>query len=526
MDLQQCLRALWKWAWLIGVAALLSGAVSYFASIRATPVYQTTTTLRVGQFLDNPDPLGSEITTSQALAQSYALAAKRQPILQATLDALKLDWEWQALANNVNATVVGSQFLQITVQDSHPQRVKAIADEIARQMILQSPTAQQESERARRSGFVERQLDSLQGQIQSAERKIAELQAKLPEQTSATAIKEIQDQITSLQLQITTWQATYANLLSHNAGSSTNYLTVFEPASVPRQPVSPNVPRNVLLATLIGLTLAAGAALLMEYLDDTVKNRDDLARLLGRPVLGSIGRISGPPSVPDHLVTLQDPMSSLSEAFRVLRTNLLFMSVGNNADCVLVTSAVLGEGKTTVACNLAAAMALAGKQVILVDADLRRPNVHGFFGVGNDVGLCSLLLDDALTVDEAATQTTLSGLRILPSGPLPPNPGELLASARMKTRLEQIRASAQIVIVDGPPALLLADASVLGRLCDGLVFVARAGRTRAEGVRQARAALEQVGVRLLGGVLNDAASTSAEYYRQHYYTARTEPGQG
>ena len=521
MELGQCIRALGRWAWLIILSTILAAGVSYWSSSGVTPLYQATTTVQGGQFLESPDPLGSDIAISGQLAQAYAQAATRQPILQGTIDTLGLKRDWQSLAGSVKATVVGSQLLQITAMDTSPQRASAVANEVAHQLILQSPTNQEREAQSQRGDFVNRQLDSLQGRIESAENKIEDLQARLPGQSSAIEIKETQDQIAALQLQISNWQATYANLLARSTGGRTNYLTVFEPASVPRSPVSPNIPRNVALAAAIGFLLAAIAVLAREFLDDTVKTGEELSRVLGLPVLASIGRVRGPGQASGTPIAVRDPTSPVAEAFRVLRTNLTFLAVSNPTENLLVTSASIAEGKTTVACNLAIALAQSGRQVVLVDADLRRPDVHHHLGLKNDVGLSSLLLDESRTIEEALAETAVSGLRALTSGPVPPNPAELLASERMRRRLSQLREWAQVVVVDAPPALPVADASVLAGLCDGVVLVARAGRTRTSTLRQAKAAFDQVGAKVLGAVLNDRALHDQDYYHRY---SRPRPG--
>lgn len=525
MELKDYALALWKWRWLILLATVMAGGMSYWTTSQMPFQYQTTTTLRVGQFLENPDPRGWDFNTSQQLAQSYAQAAQRQTILKATVDALGLEWPWQLLARNVTVVVVGSQYLQIGVVDADPARAKAIADEIARQVILQSPTAQEEQAQAKEREFVANQLSDLQGKIEGGQSKIGELEHQVEQEASAVGIKNLQDQIAALHQQVNGWQATYATLLQSNKGTTTNFLSVFDPASLPTRPSGPNLWRNVLIAALVGFVLAATAALFMEYFDDTIRSSNELERLIALPLLGAIARLGRSNSMSDYLIGLKDPLSPLAESFRVLRTNVLFRGVTNDTSVTLVTSAVMGEGKTTVACNLAVAMAQYGSQVILIDADLRRPDVHKYFETENEAGLSSLLLDDAMPLSAVLVDTAVPGLRVLPSGAMPPNPGELLGSTRMRLRLAEMLRLSESIIIDAPPLLALADASILGTLSTGVILVARNGRTRRHLLRQGKRMIDQIGLTILGVVLNDVRSRNDNYH-QYYAAAYGNGGSG
>lgn len=535
MELKQYITPLWKWNWLVVLATVIALISSYWATARMPRIYRTSTTLMVGRFIQVSDPSAQDFYTSQQLAQSYVQMVRRGPILKATVDALGLSIGWQGLAGQVSASpVAGTQLLQISVTDTDPQRAKILADEIGHQLILQSPTPA-EQEQAQHRQFVNQQLESLQAKIQAAEDQIEKLQKQLDLQTSARAIQDTQNQIGVLEQKITTWQSNYSSLLDFYKGSRTNYLSVVEPATVSTTPVSPKVKMNLLLAASIGFLLAAAGAYLLEYLDDTIKTGDDVDRVLTLPTLGAITRIRGIHEPSDNLVAMQHPRSPITEAYRVLRTNIQFSSLSNPSTGLgtgpsarlLVTSAGPGEGKTTTACNLAVTMAQAGKRVILTDTDLRRPSIHRFFGVPNQFGLTSLLLDGDLSVEDALIESTVSGLRLLPSGPLPPNPAELLGSEPMKRLVDQLKELADVIIFDSPPALAVADATILGSLCSGVVLVVDAGRTRSDMVQRGKETLEQVGLKVLGVVLNRLSTRRAGgYYYYYYYYSHDGAGEG
>ncbi|MFA5028857.1 MAG: CpsD/CapB family tyrosine-protein kinase [Candidatus Methylomirabilota bacterium] len=216
------------------------------------------------------------------------------------------------------------------------------------------------------------------------------------------------------------------------------------------------------------------------------------------------------------LVTLTDPKSPISEAYRTIRTNLQFVGVDQAKKAILVTSAAPGEGKSTTTANLGVSMAMGGLKVVLVDSDLRRPTLHKHFGLSNTVGLSSILADQApLTQGLQATQ--LPSLSVLTSGPIPPNPAEMLASARMRELCEHLRSQSDLVIFDSPPVISVSDAMVLASLADGVVLVVRAGAFPSDVARNAKAQLESVKATFLGVVLNSVDLKRDGYYYRYYY---------
>jgi capsular exopolysaccharide synthesis family protein len=301
------------------------------------------------------------------------------------------------------------------------------------------------------------------------------------------------------------------------------FVTILAPALEPAMPVSPNIPQNVLFAAIAGAVLAGGVAFLLEYLDDTIKDTDDVQRVLGISTLGAITRIAGIRDANDHLITLKHPRSPISEAYRVLRTNLRFSGIENPTGALVVTSAGPGEGKTTTAANLAVTMAQAGRRVVLVDGDLRRPMIHKFFGLSNDVGLCSLFLGDATSLESIIRPTQIETLRVITSGPLPPNPSEVLDSNLMKQTLEELRAQSDMVILDSPPVLAVADANILSSRASGTLLVIDSGKERSEVTRRAYQALKQTNTKVLGVVLNRLSSRKSSGYSSYYsYSSKNQ----
>lgn len=221
-------------------------------------------------------------------------------------------------------------------------------------------------------------------------------------------------------------------------------------------------------------------------------------------------------SVNNSLITHLDPKSPVAEAFRTLRTNLQFSALDRELRTLLVTSAGPGEGKSTITLNLAIAITQSGKEVILVDADLRKPVIHKLFGLRNEIGLTNILVHGP--AEEALQETAVPNLKVVTSGPIPPNPAEMLASGMMDKVRDFLKERAEMVLFDCPPVVAVTDAAVLSRKVDGVLLVVQLGAVEREAARQAKALLENVDAPLLGVVINNVAESSGYYY-YYYYTS-------
>jgi succinoglycan biosynthesis transport protein ExoP len=414
-------------------------------------------------------------------------------------------------AEDVTAWIVsGTQLMGIAVRDTDPERARALADAIAQQLILQTPNEIAEDQA--RQDFVRTQLRQLEANIQATEEEIRLEQAKLDAADSAREIQQYQSTIAALQQKMSSYQATYGSLLGSVEGR-TNYISVFEPAYTPTKPISPNVPMTVLMAAAIGFVLAVGGALLIEFLDDTVKTPEDIERAINLPTLGRIARMDNGTAA-NNLVAADEPLSPITEAYRTLRTNVRISSVDKPLRTLVVTSPNPSNGKTTVVANLGVLMAQAGNRVVLVDCDLRRSTLHKRFEVPNREGLTNALVGDEHELDGWLQETGIENLRVLTSGPLPPNASELLGSKKMRQLLERLKDEADVILLDTPPILLVTDASVLAVETDGVLLVTEAGRTRRSGVQQATEQLQQLGVNIVGVVLN---GVPAPHLKSYYY---------
>jgi capsular exopolysaccharide synthesis family protein len=301
-------------------------------------------------------------------------------------------------------------------------------------------------------------------------------------------------------------------------------ISILEPAVINPIPVKPKRPLIIGAALLAGLFLGICFALLAEYLDDRVNSPDDARRVLGVPALGYIPRVD---KEQQRLLTSADASGTLLESYRVLRSNVRFAAVGEPLHSIMVTSTAPGEGKSVTAANLAVAMALDGKKVILVDADLRRPTVHEKFGIRNSPGLTNVLAG-TMPLDQTLQASGVENLQILSSGTPPPNPAELLNSRAMEQVQEMLKERADIVIFDSPPCLSVADAQVLAASVDGLIYVVQLGSTRKSALKHGTELLRQAHARILGVVYNKMQMDGRrnDYYYGYYsaYHKKELPG--
>jgi succinoglycan biosynthesis transport protein ExoP len=510
-----------KWLWLFLLATSVAAVGAWVGTRFMARTYASSTTVMVGRAMDNPDVNAQTVYLSQQLATTYSQMAAREPVLKAVIDELGLKADWRQLESMVkSAPQPGTPLFEIRVVATNPDLAQAIAAETATQLIAQSPT-----ERQRRlmqdDAFIMQQLEKLRGNLDTVEAEIETLQTQIDLETSARGISEIENRLSAKLAQRDRWQERYAELRSASEGGEVNALAVIEPATTGIQ-VGPNVRMNVLLAALLGFGLALGAVLLMEYLDDTIKTPEEVERRFGLAGLASVDRFDAVENRFDGLITLHQPRSPIAESYRTLRTNLQFALLQRPGGVLVVTSANPGEGKSTTAANLAVVMAQSGKRVVLVDGDLRKPSLHRFFQLTNNLGMTSLLLDPKLKPTDALREVEeLPSLRVLTSGPLPPNPAEVLGSEGMKRLIAALRTDADLVIVDSPPILLVTDAAIVSAGAAGTLLVMDSGTTRTDAARKAIETLAKAGVTPLGVVVNKLDRARAGgYYRYSYYSYR------
>ncbi|MGQ0761901.1 MAG: GumC family protein [Acidobacteriota bacterium] len=366
------------------------------------------------------------------------------------------------------------------------------------------------------------------------ERSLISAYAKQHGKTTAQTKAEIDLAARSKQLET---DEQYLNTLNQKArelsatsnDGSTN-VSIYSKSRLPQAPVGPARLRSIVLAFLLSLMAGVGLAFMLEFLDDSVRSLDDIDRYIHLPALALIpaaksekGRLApaepAPAGASTALALVTNARSPIAEAYRHLRTSLLLSSAGNPPKTILVTSSQPSEGKTTTAINTAFMLAQTGAAVVIIDCDLRRPRLHSNFNVSNGRGLTNYLAGDSSLDDVLQNAEAVPNLTLLTSGPIPPNPAELLGSEEMRKLLAILSERFTHVIIDSPPAISFTDASILSTVVDGVILVVHGGRSSRAVVRRARQQLLDVGAHIFGVVLNNVEAKSHDYYGASYYSA-------
>jgi len=395
------------------------------------------------------------------------------------------------------------------------------------------------------------EMGAVRARLAAAELRESGIRHKLDQlEQSAIALGNLGARYDVLKADVESASALYASLQKQqlettvNSALAASNIRVVERAEVPQQPSSPHVPLNLALGILAGSALALGATFVCEYFDNSVKSSDEIEGLLQLPTLATIPNFTlarrspmaralggaqaslvdaGATGPGRELVVVHEPWSPVAEAFRALRTAVLFSAPAAPPKMLLVTSAGANEGKTVSSLNLAATLAEAGSRVLLIDVDLRKPSCHRSLGLANDHGLSSYL---AGQIELAHVTHALERPRIwfIPAGPTPPNPAELVGSARMRDTLETLRDQYDFIILDSPPVLPVTDAVVLAREVDGVVQVVKGHDTPRELIRRARDQLVQTNAHLLGAVVNNVDLGWGDlYFYNRYYGYYRQP---
>ena len=312
-------------------------------------------------------------------------------------------------------------------------------------------------------------------------------------------------------------------------------VSMLDRAIIPRKQIWRSKMLNIILGFIMGLIVSMGVAFVIEYFDTSIKGIEDIEKALKLPVLASIPSIFAKgkkreevEKIEERLVTHYQPRSPISEAYRSLRTNLQFASVDGHIKSAVITSSAPREGKTLTASNLAIIEAQAGLKTLLLDTDLRRPMIHNLFNLDKENGI-SRVLTGEIKLDEAIKKTEIENLYIITSGPIPPNPSELLASNRMKEILKVVRQKFDFIVLDSPPMIAVTDPVVLGQEADGIIFVIRSGITSRDIAEKCKSNAEYAKIKILGTVLNDVDirniyGTYNYYYNRYYYYYSDEEG--
>ncbi|HXJ62492.1 MAG TPA: polysaccharide biosynthesis tyrosine autokinase [Actinomycetota bacterium] len=514
-ELRDYFRIVWTRKWTAFIVLVLVAAGIMFLSYRQTPIYQsqvkvvtpTAPQTQNSQGVPIVQRIDPEVEAQIAISE---IVSKR--VQQSLSWAHDVNPDQLARFVTVAPLKNAGSILLFQAQHPNPQRAADLAQAFATEYL----NYRNEATAAPFTAAIKKYKEQLKNDQDALDNFNALHPFKVTEPKVITSQRN--DLTTAVQLD-TGYITQNQQALDQVTADAQNQ--VLQPAKVAHRPVRPDHLRDAIFAVIIGLAIGIAAAFLRDYADDSLRGPDDLERQAGAPLLGVIPHVSSRSTGikgkrdAQYLVSVADPKAPATESYRTMRTNLLFVAVGGPIRRLLIGSPVKGEGKSTTAANLATVMALAGQRVLLVGADLRRPSIHKFFGLSNRVGLSSVLSGQA-TLMEAIQDPGVKGLRVMAGGPVPPNPAELLGSVAMKQFLEQAADAADWVILDGPPVLGLADASVLATLSDGVLLVVNEATNRRV-LAHARDQLGKVRSKVVGAVLNNFGPATSYYYYADYY---------
>lgn len=519
MELKDYLSALRRRKWVIIVAILGVMATAVVLSKLETPIYQAKARLSI----EPAQPVfgGTRVVLSgPAFLETQMLVIESKPVKDLVREKL-------GVAPAVSTSQVGTtSVVEVSAQSTKSRQAADIANAYI-DAYLSFRGKQETDTLGAQASELQAKVDGLQKQIDNLAGQLAGLgNCSVPNPPDSCARRDsLQHDRDALVTQQSPFKQRLDQLDVDRSGQGT-VAEVLTPASAPSRPVRPTPVRNGLVGLGLGLILGVIAALMFEYFDESIKGKDELERFT--PALPVLGMIPTTPGWRDrgvsHLISLEDPTSPSAEAYRSLRTSIRFLDVDSPLRTIQVTSPNAAEGKTTTIANLAVALARAGERVVVVSCDLRRPRLHEFFGLSNAVGFTSVLLGESPLSSALQRVNDTDPLWLLASGPLPPNPSELLSSKRAAETLSGLAGFADVVLIDCPPVLPVTDSSIISSRVDGTLLVVTAGTTTRKQVVRSVELLRQVGAPLVGTVLNNAPSEGGYSYVYRRYERAPAPG--
>lgn len=482
--------------------ALVTATVVTFAM---TPIYGASALLRV-----SPPIIGTvdyaEMVYAERVTNTHIKMLTSWPVMDAV--ATRLNVPRDGLEKRIKVEAIrDTELIKITVEDPDPKLAKGIA-----QAMTEMAMEQNQRPRGGRTAqdMLAEQLATMQRELGLARATLSATQPITSSQeaiTAASNLKVMEETYGTLQREYE--QARARDLIRANS------VSIVEPAEATRTPIKPNQQQNIGLGALLGLLAGIGLAFLAESLDKSIRTAEDLERELKINVLGTVPRFRTKGETPE--IVMGNPLAGPAvESYRLLRANL--QASGKTCKTLLFTSAGSGEGKSTIVANLAVAAAQAKQQVAVIDTDFRRPSIHKIFGLSNYRGLSQTLLQEQ-SVGSLMKATEYQGLRVLTSGPVPPNPDVALDPRAVGALVSELTQLFDLILIDGPPALLVADTSLIAPLFDGVVVVARYGQTPWASLRRIVSLLGSVNANVIGTVLNGFEVDNHNHYYHEYYRA-------
>lgn len=490
---------LWRRKGVVAASVVLLGAVAALLSFLQTPLYEAEV-----QVLLRPPSSEALLSATGGYQQDPARKVETE-IEVARSDAVRSEVE-SRLGPVPPAEVTGvgsSDIMEIRARSESPRRAADIATAYA-------------------DAYIEHQRISAVNDLRDAETKIQAKIVDIQRQIDALEPRTSSGGNTTVRDQLLSQQALFRQRLDDlrvDAELQTGGAQLVTRSAPPITKVRPTPVRYGVMAVSLGLLAGVGMAFFLDSMDDSVKTKDDLTRVVpGLPVLGLISSVEGwKDGARPILVSVQAPNSAPAESYRSLRTSIQFVGIQRAPRIIQVTSAHAGEGKTATVSNLGVALARSGQRTVLVDCDLRRGRLHTFFDLKNDVGFTSLYLDEETVATAATPIADVKNLSVVPCGPIPPNPSEILSDKRTGEVLATLLETCDVVLVDCPPVLPVSDPAALSVWVEATILVVSSGVTRKQDVQRAVEILLQGDAPLVGTVLNNVRPQDEYAYASSYY---------
>jgi capsular exopolysaccharide synthesis family protein len=538
-SLHDYVNALRRRRWVVIFSVLLAVGAALAVSLLQTPQYRAESQLLLRRTPSQEVLIGDggqnrsssdaerELNNEIRLIESRAVRDAVEPLYNGPLDVDDVDGSAPASETN--------DVLEVSVVSSDPAAATELVNVYAETYITERRNREQENLRAA-SDEIQARLEDLRGRIAELSQPLIDIDAQIAaapvnsaqraelEEQRQTISSQVQPQLTPLQSRESSFRGQLEQLEATQNLSTTGGVEVLTPAEEPESPVSPNTGSNLVVGGLIGLLGGIALALARDHLDDAVASKDQAEDVTRVPTLGLIPKgLKGSAAI--DLISVTEPTSPATEAYRSLRTSVKFLSVDASVKSILVTSAAASEGKTVTAANLAVVLAQRGDRVLLVGADFRRPRVHRLFGAPQSPGLTTVLLGDSSATSAVYVVEEVPGLHVMAPGSPPPNPAELLDSSRTRELLAVIADEYDSVIIDAPPVLPVTDAQILAGMADGVLLVVAYRETSRRDLARAIELLGQVEAPLVGTVLNLVPANegyAGQSYRDDAYRSRSE----
>ena len=497
MELRKYFAILWRRKWVILITMVVTMVVVIAGTLMTKPTYSASAMLRIATS-SIISASSSDYMYADRLMNTYVTISTSKLVL----DELKQQLGLSILPPIVVNTIPNTELIQIAVNEKDPFLAAKVANTLSDILINQSSGLYTGGGQSS-VDILSTQLTEMENEVNQARQDYIDLVANNPGDTTT-----IQSAKQSMDLK----QSIYATMLSQyeqarlREAVREKSISVVQPAFAPINPSKPNKMLNIALGVLVGAIGGLGLAFLFENLDSTLYTTEQIESSTHLHSLGLVPNAK----IQKQLVS-SNGSNPYGDAFRRLRTNIYTLDHDTPLHTLLVTSPEPGEGKSTIATNLASALAKSGQKAIVIDCDMRLPTIHKIFNLPNDQGLSSVLMQ-TINLESAIQETTIPGVDVLTSGPPPRNPAELLGSPQMRKMIEQLVYRFDMVIMDTPSILEVTDAAVLAPHADGVILVVRQSSSRRESVEAACKQLDDVKARTIGVVINRAERNSSYYY--------------